>query len=135
GGGIAVAGACGGGASERRRELRRALEAVGIGRAGWASVRSVRQNGVLLEFLSLLPTSFVDAPARYSAATIAEAVRRYLSADAGQDGGVGPETADVTVIAYMIESLMDPADLGIPVTADPIPTLHAPADAHPPRSA
>jgi len=129
-GGIAVAVLCGAVASERQPELRRALEAVGIERAGWDSVRSARQNGVLLEFLSLLPTSFVDAPARYSAATIAEAVRRYLSADAGQDGGVGPETADVTVIVYMIESLMDPADLGIPFTADPIPTLHALAEAH-----
>lgn len=129
-GGLALAVLGGAVASERQPALRRGLEAAGIELAGWDSVRSARQNGVLLEFLSLLPTSFVDAPARYSAATIAEAVRRYLRADAGRDGGIGREIQDVTVIVYMIESLMDPADLGIPFTADPIPTLRALAAAH-----
>src|SRR5690606_32546251 len=92
-GALSLAVLAGAATSERHRPLRSALEAVGIELAGWDSVRSARQKGVLLEFLSLLPTAFIDAPARSSAAANAEAVRRYIGpVPAGPPGGGAGDT-------------------------------------------
>ncbi|HEX6994645.1 MAG TPA: LTA synthase family protein [Gammaproteobacteria bacterium] len=129
-GGLAVIVIAGAATSERSPPLRRALEAAGIELAGWDSVRSTRQNGVLLEFLSLLPTAFVDTPARYSAAAVADVFRRYLRPGADDGKGVRRDSSNVTVIVYMIESLMDPSELGLAFTADPIPNLRALAAEH-----
>ena len=128
-GGVSLVVIAGAVTSERHAPLRHALEAAGIELAGWDSVRSARRNGVLLEFLSLLPTAFVDAPSTYSAAAVADAFRRYLRPDANGESG-RRDSSDVTVIVYMIESLMDPNELGLELTADPIPTLRALAAEH-----
>jgi len=127
-GGLSIVVIAGAVTSERSPPLRHVLGAAGIEHAGWDSVRSARRNGVLLEFLSLLPTAFVDAPARYSAAAVAETFRRYLRPN--DENGAGRDSSDVTVIVYMIESLMDPSELGLEFTADPIPTLRALAAEH-----
>src|SRR5690606_23714124 len=52
---------------------------------------------------------------------------RYIRPVAAETAG---GASDVTVIVYMIESLMDPNDLGLAFTSDPIPTLRALAAEH-----
>lgn len=126
-GGVALAVLTAAAASQRYTPMRHALHAAGIELAAWDSVRSARRNGVLFEFLALVPDAFVDAPERYSAPAVAEAVRRYLPSGA-QSGRSG--RSDAILIVYMIESLMDPRDLGVRLTADPIPTLRALAASH-----
>jgi hypothetical protein len=79
-----------------------------------------RRNGFLLSFLSELPTLFVATPPNYTPAVVASAVTRY-------QGSAGPASLHprVNLILYLVESMMDPADLGFRYTSDPIPNLRA----------
>jgi hypothetical protein len=82
----------------------------------------VRTNGLLLSFLSELPAAFVVAPPGYSP----EAVVRALSAHR-RSGATAPPTppGHVDLILYVVESFMDPDDLGLHYTSDPIPNVRA----------
>ena len=82
----------------------------------------VRTNGLLLSFLSEMPAAFVVAPPGYSP----EAVARALSAHR-RTGATAPRTSPghVNLILYVVESFMDPDDLGLHYTSDPIPNVHA----------
>ncbi|MBE0604093.1 MAG: LTA synthase family protein, partial [Deltaproteobacteria bacterium] len=84
---------------------------------------SVRTSGFLLSFLSEIPASFVTAPSGYSRDTVAAALRRYPGY-AAPPAGRGHERR-VNLIVYMVESLMDPDDLGWRYSSDPIPNLRA----------
>ena len=78
---------------------------------------------VPLSFLSEIPASFVTAPSGYSRDTVAAALRRY-PAYAAPPADRGHERR-VNLIVYMVESLMDPDDLGWRYSSDPIPNLRA----------
>jgi sulfatase-like protein len=82
----------------------------------------VRTNGLLLSFLSELPVAFVVAPPGYSP----EAVARALTAHP-RPGATAPRKPQghVNLILYVVESFMDPDDLGLHFTSDPIPNVHA----------
>jgi phosphoglycerol transferase MdoB-like AlkP superfamily enzyme len=87
----------------------------------WAYKEHARQHGFLLSFLSGLPAAFIATPANYSREAVADAMMRYP-----QSGGVPPATAaPVNLVIYLVESLMDPDDLGLHYTSDPIPTIHS----------
>jgi phosphoglycerol transferase MdoB-like AlkP superfamily enzyme len=81
-----------------------------------------RLNGLMLSFLSEIPTTFVTAPPEYSQATVATTLDKYA-----RSGRPAPRAAErpVNLIVYVIESFMDPQDLGLRYTADPIPNVRA----------
>jgi hypothetical protein len=80
-----------------------------------------RRGGIVLNFLAELPTAFVQTPADYSDARAAETVRRYTRDEAAPVARPG---AGVDVVFYLVESLVDPADLGVRFTADPLAHFH-----------
>lgn len=93
--------------------------------SAWTTGRqeSVRTSGFLLSFLTEIPASFIAAPSGYSAGAVDSALRRYPGfavPPAGRDPG-----KRVNLILYMVESLMDPDDLGWRCSSDPMPNLHA----------
>ena len=77
-----------------------------------------RRGGIVLNFLSELPTAFVQTPRNFSVVRAAETTRRY----ARVGGPVGRPR--VSVVVYLVESLMDPADLGVHFTGDPLAHFH-----------
>ena len=79
-----------------------------------------RLRGVLVSFISELPGAFASAPPHYSASAVASTVSRYCRA-----GPTGKPQGGINLIVYLVESLMDPADLGVKYTSDPIPTVRA----------
>jgi phosphoglycerol transferase MdoB-like AlkP superfamily enzyme len=83
-----------------------------------------KRSGLALSFLSEVPSALVRAPEGYSAQAVRSVVARY-----GGAGGV-VSRGGVNLIVYLVESLMDPRDLGLTLTDDPLPTLHALQDTH-----
>ncbi|HEU4648044.1 MAG TPA: LTA synthase family protein, partial [Gemmatimonadales bacterium] len=81
-----------------------------------------REHGVLLSFLSELPAAFVSAPPGYSPAAVARAASKYQGFGAS---ALTHRRGRVNLIVYMIESFMDPDDLGLRFTGDPVPNFHA----------
>jgi hypothetical protein len=80
-----------------------------------------RRHGLLLSFLSEVPSAFVFPPANYSAEVVARTSSKYRRAAAA--GLKAAPERRANLILYLVESLMDPADLGLHYTSDPIPTL------------
>ncbi len=80
----------------------------------------VRTNGLVLSFLSEMPQAFVVAPRDYSA----EAVAKALSRTPGATAPPAPP-GHVNLILYVVESFMDSDDLGLHLTSDPLPNMHA----------
>jgi hypothetical protein len=81
----------------------------------------VRNGGIVLNFLSELQSAFVVVPQGYSAARIAGVTRAYRAASlplTRRHGGV-------SLVVYLVESFMDPDDLGFRYTSDPIAKLRA----------
>jgi hypothetical protein len=82
---------------------------------------STRESGFLVTFLAQIPSSFVYSPRNYSEKTIADESRRYrcptIEPTENQRG------RRVNLVLCMIESFMDPKDLGLRYTADPIPNI------------
>jgi hypothetical protein len=83
-----------------------------------------RANGVLLSFLSELHSAFVPAPTPYSARAVAAAVARRHASDTV---ALGHARSHVNLILYVVESFMDPDDLALHYTSDPIPNVRAAA--------
>ena len=82
---------------------------------------TTRNSGFLLTFLSEIPSSFIHTPPDYSPATVADAMRYFMS-----HKNVTTERSrvrNVNLIVYMVESFMDPKDLGWDYTSDPIPNI------------
>jgi hypothetical protein len=80
-------------------------------------------SGFLLSFLSELPSLRISAPPHYSPAAIAEALRRYRgSASMTKSQSARPR---VNLILYLVESFMEPNDLGVRYTSEPIPNVRA----------
>jgi phosphoglycerol transferase MdoB-like AlkP superfamily enzyme len=85
-----------------------------------------RANGVLLSFLSEVRSALVPPPAVYSARAVRAALARHHVAETA---AVSPRTPrhHVNLIVYLVESFMDPDDLGLRFTRDPIPNVRAAA--------
>lgn len=81
-----------------------------------------RLNGVLLTFVSELPTALVSSPPNYSAEVVANALSIHQSPAA-----LAPRDppSRVNLILYLVESFMDPDDLGFRYTMEPIPNIRA----------
>jgi hypothetical protein len=93
-----------------------------IGAPGGAFREMARSNGIVLTFLSELRTAFVTVPPDYSV----ERVRRVTDRYVGLNGRTVPDTnvaGGVSLVLYLVESMMDPDDLGLPFTSDPTPNL------------
>jgi hypothetical protein len=87
-----------------------------------------RANGLLLSFLSEMPAALVVRPPHYSPEEVARALGRR-----GKPSTEPPERSSprhVNLILYMVESFMDPDDLGFHYTGDPIPNVRALGKAH-----
>lgn len=90
---------------------------------------TAREAGFLRSFLSELPASFVATPPGYSSAAVAGIVSRYCTSPPGR-GPFGQPAARghrgrVNLILFLVESFMDPADLGLHYTSDPMPNVRA----------
>ena len=80
-----------------------------------------RESGFLLTFVAEIPSSYVVKPPNYSPAIVAGASRKFLKPDiAPIDSSRGKR---VNLIVYIVESFMDPEDLGWHYTSDPIPNF------------
>lgn len=97
--------------------VKSALERLG---APWGHADKSRLHGVLLTFLSDLPAARIASPPGYGTAAVAAALNKYSP-------GAQSVAADqrVNLIIYLVESLMDPDDLGLRFTSDPIPNIRA----------
>src|SRR5262249_14567303 len=87
-----------------------------------------RSNGFLLSFLSQVPATLVSTPTNYSLAAVASTLSKYW-----RPGIIAPERSRVgrvNLIVYMVESFMDPDDLGLHYTSDPIANIRALRKAH-----
>jgi hypothetical protein len=80
-----------------------------------------RNSGIVLNFLYELPTAFIATPAGYSAAAVESALHGY--AETGATPSAARQRAGVNLVVYVVESLMDPDELGMQFTADPMPTF------------
>jgi phosphoglycerol transferase MdoB-like AlkP superfamily enzyme len=87
-----------------------------------------RRNGFLLSFLSQVPTAFVSTPPNYSQAAVVSTLSKYRRPDIV--GGEDSSGRRVNLIFYMVESFMDPDDLGLHYTSDPIPNIRAVRKGH-----
>jgi Sulfatase len=85
-----------------------------------------RLRGTLLSFIAELPAAFVRVPPGYSADSVASVLSRYCRRGAGMP----PPQGGVNLIIYMIESFMDPDDLRVRFTSDPIPNIRALSRSH-----
>jgi phosphoglycerol transferase MdoB-like AlkP superfamily enzyme len=84
---------------------------------------SARDNGLLADWAISAAEAAMRRPERYSRDEIERIARTYQ-----QEPEPNPVTANgqpVNLIIYLIESFMDPQDLGVRYTSDPIPTFHA----------
>ena len=104
-------------ASERSPRVRTWLVRAGAPEGQFKE--QAKRNGVLLSFASELPSLAVARPHDYSATSARAAAARYAG-DSPVTGG-----RQVNLIVYLIESLMDPADLGVRFTAEPLPNFRA----------
>ena len=80
-----------------------------------------RNGGIVLNFLAEVPAAFVETPPDYSAQRAAATLHRYRADESESPAKVG----GVNLVVYLVESLMDPADLGLRFTEDPMPNIHA----------
>ena len=84
---------------------------------------SARSNGLLVEWAVSAANPAIRRPERYSRSEVERIAHAYQ-----QEQGFSPVARDgqpVNLIFYVIESFMDPLDLGLRFTSDPIPTFRA----------
>jgi len=86
---------------------------------------SARSYGIVLTFLSELRSAFVTVPRAYSAELAERTMRAY-----SRPAPAGPRAkraGGVSLVIYLVESFMDPTDLGLSYTVDPMPRFRATA--------
>ena len=84
---------------------------------------SARSNGLLVEWAISAANPAIRKPERYSRPEVERIAHAYP-----QEQGFSPVARDgqpVNLIIYVIESFMDPLDLGLRFTSDPIPNFRA----------
>lgn len=85
-----------------------------------------RLRGFLMSFVSELPAAFASTPPDYSPVAAARALSKYCRPGTTTTG----RHPGVNLIVYLVESFMDPEDLGLHYTSDPIPNVRALRRAH-----
>jgi phosphoglycerol transferase MdoB-like AlkP superfamily enzyme len=84
---------------------------------------SARSNGLLVEWAMGAANPGIRRPERYSRAEI-----ERIANDHKQGQNVSPlanNKQPINLIIYLVEALMDPSDLGVRFTSDPIPAFRA----------
>jgi hypothetical protein len=121
-GGLLVAGfACGAVLPPVRASLQRA----DLGLRTWDNLESAYANGFLVEFALKVPDYVIPVPAGYSAD---EVIRRYDACSQGTaPAASGVSAAGTNLIVYLVESMVDPQDLGVEPTTEVIPAIRAAA--------
>ncbi len=102
------------------------LENQGIERPEWWQFEpsaSARLNGLLVEWAMSAGDLFFRSPERYSRAEVEHIAQRYVKEAPVQNSPSSDRPANLIIL--LVESFMDPLDLKVPFTADPIPTFHA----------
>jgi len=87
-----------------------------------------RRHGLLLTFLAGLPAGRISAPPGYGAAAVAATLNKFRSP--GVNSAAAGQQVGVNLIIYLVESFMDPDDLGFRLTSDPIPNIRALRQTH-----
>ena len=77
-----------------------------------------KRNGILLSFLAEVPSIAVRRPSAYNAPEARLVAARYQTMPA-----LPTRSPRVRLIIYLIESFMDPHELGVRYTAEPIPNF------------
>ena len=106
----------------RYPEARAFLQARGVASYTPNPSIELEYNGLLLNLLLHVSDLMVPVPTGYDEA----AVRRIMSALSG-DPPSNPITADgrrVNLVMLVVEAMMDPADLGLRFTSEPMPFFH-----------
>jgi hypothetical protein len=93
-------------------------------------VYSAELRGFLFEFVSDIPDSIPRAPENYTQPEVARAVGEHYRQPEPAARLPQPRE-DVNVVVYMVESFMDPLDLQIKFSSDPIPAFRAATREHP----
>jgi hypothetical protein len=97
-----------------------------VGAPGDLHREKARANGLLLSFVSEIPALLVPSPVGYSPESVATAMGRTW----GTGSSVQRPPGHVNLILYLVESFMDPDDLGLHYTSDPIPNVRALGKTH-----
>jgi phosphoglycerol transferase MdoB-like AlkP superfamily enzyme len=84
---------------------------------------SSRTNGLLVDWAISVSEPAIQRPDRYSRSEVERIVRTYQPAQGSNH--VSSDRQPINLIIYLIESFMDPQDLGVQFTSDPIPTFHS----------
>ena len=94
---------------------------VGLGAPSGPFRETARSHGIVLTFLSEIRSVFVTAPPGYSAAAVERVRRSY------EPTGLTPRarSGGVSLVIYLVESLMDPNDLGLRYTSEPMPNFRS----------
>jgi phosphoglycerol transferase MdoB-like AlkP superfamily enzyme len=107
-------------------DLRRRIEGTGIALPEWYQYEtrtSAQLNGLLVDWaLTGVDFSF-KAPERYDRPEV-ERIANSFRSNPGAGFSSSPEPPP-DLILFIVESFMDPLNLGLQFTADPIPTFHA----------
>lgn len=112
----------------RSQMARQILAQLGIRRLLCNPRGDARRNGILLQLFLEMPGLKCEEPDNYNETTIKKIVCGYESTNSNSI--ITPDArlsshSDVNVIVVMVESFMDPADLGVEFSKDPIPTFRA----------
>jgi phosphoglycerol transferase MdoB-like AlkP superfamily enzyme len=93
-------------------------------------VQAALDRGLALEFVSELQFVRVEQPAGYCESEITRCVRERLPGERTADARAAQPADQVNLIVYLVESLMEPRDLGVDFSSDPIPSLRSAMGAH-----
>jgi phosphoglycerol transferase MdoB-like AlkP superfamily enzyme len=83
---------------------------------------SARLNGLLVEWAMSAADPEFDMPENYNRPEIERIARAYPPANESNPAVSSKKPPNL--IIFLIESFMDPLDLGVRITSDPIPTFH-----------
>jgi hypothetical protein len=86
---------------------------------------SARSYGIVLTFLSELRSAFVTVPRAYSSERVDRTMRAYSRRVATAPAVT--RSGGVSLVIYLVESFMDPTDLGLRYSVDPMPRFRATA--------
>jgi hypothetical protein len=93
------------------------------------SVYAALDRGLTLEFVSELSFVGVEQPAGYCESEIACCLEKLPGKPAADAGEVEPADR-VNLIVYLVESLMEPRDLGVEFSSEAIPALRSAMASH-----
>jgi hypothetical protein len=106
------------------------LERLKIFENDWDSMDASLYKGLALEFVSELSFVRVEQPAGYCESEVARCIREELPGGRAAHVPATQPADQVNLIVYLVESLMEPRDLGVDFSSDPIPSLRSAMTSH-----